>query len=438
MPITQPQQPRLQRIIYSLVSVRPHELGALLVSCLYFYLLLCSYYIIRPIGNEMMMLNGVENLQWLLMLTMVAMLAIAPLFGWLTSRFKTRQFLAYCTLFFVANLGLFFVLFQQQQPSIIVVRSFYVWVNVFNMFVVSLFWSFMNDTFSQAQSRRLFAFIAAGGTAGALSGPIITTLLVERIGLSYLLLISAALLALTILCTVRLLRWDNPDAGLSGSHQQREAPLKGGILDGVALILKSRYLLGIASFIMLFTLVVAFLSIQQIELIEARFSDSAQRTRLFSLVDLVTNVLTLVIQVFFTSRMIAGFGYRNTLMLVPLGLTLGCLLVAVMPLLGILIALEVFRRAGDYAIMKPAREMLFTILGREEKYKAKNFIDTAVLRSGDAFSAWCYTGVKALGGAPAIALIGVALGIAWTAVAFWLGKQYESRSGPAGSVPGAG
>jgi AAA family ATP:ADP antiporter len=418
----------VQRLIYSLVSVRPQELGALLVSCLYFYLLLCSYYIIRPIGNEMMILNGVENLQWLLLLTMGAMLAIAPVFGWLTSRFKTRQFLAYCTLFFVINLLLFYGLFGQQQPSIVVVRSFYVWVNVFNMFVVSLFWSFMNDIFSQAQSKRLFAFIAAGGTAGALSGPIITTLLVERIGLSYLLLISAAILAMTILCTSRLLRWDNPDATLVGSHAQREAPLKGGIFDGVALILKSRYLLGVAVFILLFTLVVAFLSIQQIELIQTKFSDSAQRTRLFSMIDLVTNVLTLLIQIFLTSRIIAGFGYRNTLMLVPLGLTCGCLLVAVYPLLGLLIALEIFRRAGDYAIMKPAREMLFTILGREEKYKAKNFIDTAVLRSGDAFSAWCYSGVKALGGAPAVALVGVALGVAWTAVAFWLGQKYENRS----------
>ncbi len=425
---TKPQQSPVQRLTYSLVSVRPRELGALLLSCLYFYLLLCSYYIIRPIGNEMMILNGVENLQWLLLLTMGAMLAIAPVFGWLTSRFKTRQFLAYCSLFFVVNLLLFFVLFGQQQPSMMVVRSFYVWVNVFNMFVVSLFWSFMNDIFSQAQSKRLFAFIAAGGTAGALSGPIITTLLVERIGLSYLLLIAAAILALTILCAFRLLRWNNPDASLDGSHLQREAPLKGGIFDGIALIFKSRYLLGIAVFILLFTLVVAFLSIQQIELIEAKFSDSAQRTRLFSMIDLVTNVLTLVIQVFFTSRLIAGFGYRNTLMLVPLGLSCGCILVAVQPLLGILIALEVLRRAGDYAIMKPAREMLFTILGREEKYKAKNFIDTAVLRSGDAFSAWCYSGVKALGGAPAVALVGVALGIAWTAVAYWLGQRYEIRS----------
>jgi AAA family ATP:ADP antiporter len=416
-------------IINKLVNSRPHEMGALLMSWLYFYLLLCAYYIIRPIRNEMMIQNGVENIQWLLLLTMVAMLAIAPIFGWLTSRFKTRQFLSYCTLFFAANLVGFFFLFNQPERGIGVTRGFYVWVSVFNMFIVSLFWSFMNDIFSQAQSKRLFAFIAAGGTAGALTGPAITTLLVERSGLASLLLISAIILSLTTLCIVSLLRWNNPDAAFSGHAHDKEESLKGGILDGVTLILGSPYLLGVCAFIVLFTLLATFLSIQQAEFIEHMFTDPAQRTKLFSQVDLATNVLTLLFQLFLTSRLINNFGFRNTLLIVPVGLTLGFAVIAAAPLISVMIGLQIFRRAGDYAIMKPAREMLFTILGRKEKYKAKNFIDTAILRSGDTLSAWLYSVLKALGaGSYGIALIGVGIGVLWSAVAFWLGNRYQNQS----------
>jgi AAA family ATP:ADP antiporter len=423
-------------LLSRLVSARPHEIGALLLSCLYFYLLLCAYYIIRPIRNEMLIENGVDNLQWLLLLTMGVMLVIAPLFGWLTSNFKARQFLSYSTLFFVACLLVFFVLFNQPERPIAVTRSFYVWVNVFNMFVVSLFWSFMNDIYSQAQSKRLFAFIAAGGTAGALTGPMITTLLVERIGLSYLLLISAAILSLTIVCSRALLRWHNPDAAQAGPEQAREEPLEGGIFDGITLILKSPYLIGICGFILLFTMLATFLAIQQAELIETLFTDSAQRTKLFAQVDFVTNVLTLFLQLFLTSRIIATLGFRNTLMLLPIGLTLGTAVLAVEPLIAVFIGLEIFRRVGDYAIMKPAREMLFTILGREEKYKAKNFIDTAILRSGDALSAWLYTGFKVIGTSSyGLALIGVGIGVAWTSVAFWLGARYEKKTAVIGKMP---
>ena len=172
------------------VTVKPQEITALLVSCGYFYLILCAYYIIRPIRSEMAIANGVENIQWLLLLTMLVLLAITPLFGWVTSRFKTRQFLSYCTLFFASHLVLFFFLFNVEQRTPIVTRAFFVWVNVFNMFIVSLFWSFMNDVYSQTQTKRLFAFIAAGGTAGALTGPIITTTLVQQLGLGPLLLLS--------------------------------------------------------------------------------------------------------------------------------------------------------------------------------------------------------------------------------------------------------
>jgi len=392
-----------------IVDVKPNEFFALMTACLYFYLLLCAYYIIRPIRNEMVIQNGVDNIQWLLLFAAIVMILITPCFGWITSRFKTRQFLSYCTLFFAANLLLFFILFnnglsgnQTGQP-IWVTRSFYVWVNVFNMFIISLFWSFMNDVFSKEQSRRLFAFVGAGGTAGALTGPLITTLLVERVGLGYLLLISAVILSLTIVCIYRLSRWSNvSNDGVETNKHNDNSSLKGGVFDGILLTLRSPYLLGVCAFVVVFAVMSTFLSIQLAETIERLFDDSTQRTKLFSQADLATNVLTLLFQISITSKLIKWIGYRSTLMLLPIGLTCGFLLIGFVPILAVMIGLSIFNRAGKYAVLNPTSEMLFTILSREEKYKAKNFIDT---------------------------MLGAALGTTWIAVSYWLSGQYLRRSG---------
>lgn len=421
------------------VSVRPGELRALLTSCLYFYLVLCAYYIFRPIRNEMTIANGVENIQWLFMLGMLVLFAIMPIFGWLTGRYKTRQFMAYCTLFFAANLVIFFFLFNVEQRPLWVSRAFFVWVNVFNMFIVSLFWSFMNDVYSRAQSKRLFAFIAAGGTAGAISGPIITTLLVDTFGLSYLLLISAAVLSCSLFCINWLLRWDNEEFDEQAeqttakiAHQPKDAALAGSAFDGLLLILKSPYLLGICLFIALYAISITFVTIQQAEAIANWLTDPIERTKLFAQIDFAANFIALLLQLVVTSNLIRWFGYRATLMLIPVGITLGFALVASMPIMAMMIGLQVFRRSGDYAIMKPTREMLFSVVSREEKYKAKNFIDTAILRTGDTASSWLYTGAKALGAAgTTIPAIGVVLGMAWCAVAWWLGTQFNHKSAPA-------
>ena len=422
---------KLLNIISRFVSVRPRELLALLASCAYFYLLLCAYYIIRPIRDEMVIANGVANIQWLMLLTMLVLLLITPVFGWITTRFRTRQFLSYCTLFFAANLVVFFFLFDVTERSPLVTRAFFIWVNVFNMFIVSLFWSFMNDVFSRQQAKRLFAFIAAGGTAGALTGPLITTTLVQAIGLSYLLLISATVLSCTAICISWLSRWQNEDYALhsSAGHQIKNKALRGGIWGGFSLILKSPYLLGICAFIILYAASITFVQIRQAELIEAAYSDPASRTKLFSQIDFAVNALALLFQLFLTSQLIRWIGYRASLLLVPLGITLGFGLMAVSPVLAVMIGVEVFRRAGDYAIMKPTREMLFSVVSREEKYKAKNFIDTAILRTGNTTSALAYSGLRSIGIAGAgIAGISLALGAAWCAVSWWLGSQFQRKS----------
>ena len=308
-------------------------------------------------------------------------------------------------------------------------RAFFIWVNVFNMFIVSLFWSFMTDLFSRDQSKRLFAFIAAGGTAGAICGPIITTTLVKTVSLGPLLLISASVLASSVMCISWLIRWNNQDFKNDIAQQTtKNSALKGGVFDAFKLLIKSPYLIGICVFITLYAVSVTFVEIQQAEMIESSFDDPNQRTQLFSSVDLAVNVLALIFQLFLTSRLINKFGFKFALMLVPVGITIGFGLMATVPMLAVMIAIDIFRRSGDYSIMKPAREMLFSVVSREEKYKAKNFIDTAILRGGNAASALAYTGIKTTGVAAAgVAGISLVLGIAWCATAFWLGRQFNKK-----------
>lgn len=421
----------LASTISRVVTVKPNEIKALLVSCLFFFLILCAYYIIRPIRSEMVIANGVDNIQWLMLMTLAVLIAITPLFGWVTTRFRTRQFLSYCTLFFASHLVIFFFLFNVDERSILTTRAFFIWVNAFNMFIVSLFWSFMNDIYSRKQSKRLFAFIAAGGTAGAITGPIITTSLVKLVGLAPLLLISATILGLSVICITWLARWINEgyeDDSNPKITVDRKQALKGGIFDAFLLIAKSPYLIGICIFIGLYAMSITFVEIQQAKIVEQTFNDPTARTRLFSAIDFAVNVIALIFQLFLTSHLIQRAGYRFTLMLVPVGITIGFGLIATMPILAVMIAIDVFRRSGDYAIMKPAREMLFTVLSREEKYKAKNFIDTAILRGGNAASALAYYGVRTSGvTAGGIAGISLILGISWCAIAFWLGGQYNSK-----------
>jgi len=287
----------------------------------------------------------------------------------------------------------------------------------------------MNDVFSRKQTKRLFAFIAAGGTAGAICGPIITTTLVKTVGLAPLLLISASVLASSVICITWLTRWNNQDfIDDPIQNNSKNASLKGGVFDAFKLITKSPYLIGICGFITLYAVSITFVEIQQAEMIESSFSDPNRRTQLFSTVDLSVNVLALIFQLFLTSRLIQWIGYRPALMLVPVGITIGFALMATVPTLAVMIAIDIFRRAGDYSIMKPAREMLFSVVSREEKYKAKNFIDTAILRGGNATSALAYTGVKTAGVAGSgIAGISLALGFAWCATAFWLGGQFNKK-----------
>ncbi|HYQ71135.1 MAG TPA: MFS transporter [Gammaproteobacteria bacterium] len=429
MPSIQPARERLGGYLRGVVNVRQGEVAALLWAFLYFFSLLCSYYIVRPMRDEMGIAGGVDKLQWLFTGTFLVMLAVVPLFGWVSSRFERRRFLPGVYGFFIVNLLLFFLLFKSGITHAWVARAFFIWASVFNLFVVSVFWSFMADIFSNAQARRLFGFIAAGGTAGAVCGPLLTTLLALPLGPANLLPVSAGLLGVAVFCIHRLGAW-HAAVGEGSPPSQEAGPAIGGqVLAGIRLVVRSPYLLGICLLMLLFTTLATFLYFQQAQIVRDSFSDPAQRTAVFAAMDLAVNVLTLGIQVLLTGRLVSWLGLGWTLALIPLLLAAGFLALGLSPVLGVLVVVQVLRRAGNYAIMRPAREMLYVVLGREEKYKAKNFIDTAVYRGGDALSAWAYTGLTTLGlGLSAIALLAVPLSLLWAGIAYRLGQTQTRLS----------
>ena len=418
----------MHRRINRLVTVEPGEMRALFWSFTYFFSLLCSYYIIRPMRDEMGIAGGVDKLQWMFTGTFLVMLAAVPLFGWVARRFPVRRFLPYVYYFFIANLALFFVLFKANATHAYVARAFFIWASVFNLFIVSVFWSFMADVFNNEQARRLFGIIAAGGTAGALTGPILTAALVSRLGPSNMLLISMVFLVVAVFCIHRVIAWNNSADTNSIEAQRspetaRDRPIGGGILAGIRLVFSSSYLAGICLLILLYTTLSTFLYFQQAHIIRSTFDDPASRTAIFAAMDFSVNFLTLLTQLLLTSRIVHRLGLSWALAAIPLLLASGFLLLAMMPTLGILVAVQVLRRAGNYAVMRPAREMLYVVLGKEEKYKAKNFIDTVVYRGGDAVSAWAYAGLKSAGlSLAAIALLAVPLAGLWAWISFKLGR----------------
>jgi AAA family ATP:ADP antiporter len=416
-----------------LVQVEPGELPALLWSFAYFFSLLCGYYVLRPLRDAMGIAGGVEQLHWLFTGTFVAMLAAVPLFGWVTSRYPRRRFVPSVYLFFIANLLLFWALFRAHGEHAGVARAFFVWTSVFNLFVVSVFWSFMADLYTSAQAKRLFGFVAAGGTAGALAGPVIAAALARPLGTGSLLLVTSGFLAFAILCVRRLVAWSGRHGGKPAAEQAAEArPLGGGVLAAIPLVLRSPYLVGIALFMLLFTTASTVLYFQQAQIVRDAFASAEERTAVFAAVDLAVNALTIGVQVLGTSRLVRALGVAWTLALVPLLLGLGFLALGLAPALPVILGVQVLRRAGDYAITRPAREMLYVVLGREEKYKAKSFIDTVVYRGGDAVSAWAYAGLRALGlGLGAIALAAVPVAGLWAWLAYRLGRRQEALASEA-------
>lgn len=405
-----------------LLKTEPDELPALLWAFFYFFCLLCSYYILRPVRDEMGIQGGVDKLQWLFSATFVMMLIAVPCFGFLSARFARQRLIPLVYYFFAANLLLFYLSMQNGTDKIVLARSFFIWVSVFNLFVISIFWSFMADIFSNDQAKRLFGVVAAGGSAGAIVGPLLTTLLVGRIGTANLLLLSIGALLLSTIAVAKLNNW----ARLHGTNQKEAQAIGGSIWAGIKLTFKSPYLIGTSIYLLCLTLLATLIYFEQIRLVADQLKDSAARTRLFAQIDLVVNTLTLLVEIFLTNRLISRFGVALLLMVLPLLNVLGFGALVIAPTLAVLVVFQALRRVVEYALARPVREILFTVVSREEKYKAKNFIDTVIYRGGDAASAWLSSMLKGMGvSLVMVASMAIPLAIGAAAVGWLLGKKQE-------------
>jgi AAA family ATP:ADP antiporter len=405
--------------------VRPEEARAMLWSFAYFFCLLAGYYILRPLRDEMGVAGGVRNLQWLFTATFLVMLAAVPLYGWLVARVPRRRFIPLVYHFFVFNLALFWVLLVLDVERETVARVFFVWISVFVLFAVSVFWSFMADVWSSAQGKRLYGFIAAGGSAGALAGPALTIGLAGTIGAVNLLIVAALLLEAAVFCARRLEAATHVD-----EKQPEAAPTGGGAIDGILMVLRSPYIAGITLWVALLSVAATFLYFEQAAIVAAASDDPAVRTRIFAGVDLAVGLLTIAVQFFATGKLIARFGVGAALALLPLVFAVGFAVLAAVPVLAVVIAFQALQRTANFAISNPAREVLFTVVARDEKYKAKNVIDIVAVRGADAAGGWLFTALRSLGmELRSIPLAALVIAAACLALAAALGRAHERRAG---------
>lgn len=422
------------RLIRRTVDVKEQEFAALLWSAAYFFFVLCAYYVLRPIRDEAGVAGGVENLPWLFTGTLVGMLLVHPIFASLVGRLPRRRFVPLTYRFFILHLGIFFILYKFTDPAkdVWIGRVFFIWGSIFNLFVVSVFWSFMTDIFRSGQSKRLFGMVAVGGTIGAITGSSITSALAGPLGPVNLLLVSALLLELACFASKTLERHEAALAAAADREDIAEAKgssddlIGGSFFDGIKSVVASPYLLGISGLMLFFTISSTFIYFQQADIISQVFGDDrAARTKLFASRDLAVNVLTLLTQLFLTGRVVRWFGIGVALAFVPaLGIA-GFALLGAFPVLSVVLIFDVLRRAANFAIQRPAREALYTVLPRSDKYKAKNFNDTFVYRAGDQIGAWSYPAMGALGlSMSGLSYSMIPLSILWLALALWLGRKY--------------
>src|SRR2546423_194177 len=401
-PFAEPQLGFAYAALNRIVRIDRGEVAASLWSFACFFFVLCGYYVLRPLRDEMGVQGGVENLPWLFSATFAVMLGATPLFGWAAARLPRRRLVPWTYLFFLANVLVFYALFALGVAPPAVARAFFVWASVFNLFAVSLFWSLMVDLFRPQQAARLFGLVSAGGSCGALAGPTLTAWLAAPLGTANLLLLSCGFLGLALVCIYALIRRASVCAATGAPRTSAEPgdSIGGTTWSGIAEIPRSPYLLGIVAYVLLYTVLFGFAYFDLARMVSATYGDSAQRTALFAQMDLAVNVITLLGQLLVVAKLVEKLGVGAALALLPaLGLA-GFVAIGFAPVLAVLIAFQILRRAADYAIARPAREMLFTVLTRDAKYKSKNFIDTVVFRSGDAASGWVYAALKGLGRRP--------------------------------------
>ena len=394
----------------------------------FFFFLLSSYFILRSIRDAVGVAAGTANLPWLFTGTLMATLLVNPAFASLVSRLPVRRFIPIVYRVFATLLIAFAaaVYFSRPAQERFLGPAFWIFISVFSLFVPSVFWGFMADTFFSDQGKRLYGFIGVGGSLGGLFGSSITSLLAKRVGTPVLMLMSVVLLE----CAVQLVRRFPPSFRAETRERETASRSLGGTsLAGITHVLRSPYLLGICLFMLLFTIGTTVLYFQQAEIVGARYADRESRTAFLARIDFYVQLITILAQLFISGRVIKWLGVGMTLAILPIISVIGFGALSVSASLSLFVAFTVLRRAGNYAFANPGREVLFSVIPPEDKYKAKNFIDTFAYRSGDQIGAWSYRLLSGAGLAmSSIALIAVPLSAAWLAVSLWLGRRHTQMA----------
>ena len=397
-----------------LFNLQDDEAGAVGAGFGMFFLLFAGLFMLRPVRETMGVAGGVDNLPWMFTATFVGVLVVLPLFGWVAGKVARRRIL-YWVFGYVALILLGFAAGMAWHPdNAWAARAFYVWYSVFNMLAISVAWSVLVDVFAIGQAKRLFALMAAGASLGGLTGPLLADRLVAPLGHAGLLVLSSAFLAASAFAAAGVQRWRDAHPLSAGEVAQRGRPLGGNPFAGATEVLRSPYLMGIAAFVLLLATVTTFLYLRQAELVDALFPDRTRQTQVFARIEFVVQALSLLAQLFVTGRVAQKLGLGVLLVGVPLVMAAGFLWLALAPTFAVFVVVMVARRAGEYAFVRPGREMLYTAVSPEAKYKAKNFNDTVVYRGADAVSAWVKSMIDMIASHPAIAmLIGAAIAVGW-------------------------
>ena len=423
-------QGTLHAIINKVADVRPYEVRALILAFLCNFVLMASYYLLRPVRDAMATVFGVDQLQNLFTGTLLLTLVCSPIFAWLTDTFKLSRLLPAVFAFLVVNLGAFYFWFQATPDSRWLAAAFYWWFSVVNLFMVSVFWSLMVDLFTPNQASRLLPAIAGGGSLGAIAGPLVAAVFVKGLGVSGVLLMAAAGLVGVIVLVSRVIREKRrlQDANEEAQSSSMDRKLHGSFLDGFRVLLTSSYQINQALFILLMTWIATIGYFLQTDLIAKAFADVASRTQALADIDLAVNICSAIVSIFGLSRLITRFGVTGSLILNPILMAISFVLMVFSPTLLMLQAMQALRRVTQYAIARPTREICFTVVEQENRYKTKNIIDVVVYRLGDLSSAWMQAGLRALGmGLNGTLGVGVLASGIWAISAWTLGRQYEQR-----------
>ncbi|MDO9329675.1 MAG: MFS transporter [Pseudomonas sp.] len=407
------------------LDVQPGERTALMLGFSFHFCVLASYYLVRPLRDALGLEGGADKLQWLFTATFVVMLLMVPVFGALASRLPATRFVPLIYRVIAASMLVFGVLIANRIAPVAVGRVFFVWISIYNLFIVSIFWSVLVDRFSSEQGRRLFGFIAAGGTLGTFIGPLLAATMATRLGPVALTVAAALLLEVAVRCYRALL---SRTQSQSGSRLMEDRRMGGSMLAGITLITRSPYLLGLVLFMLLHTSAATLLYFEQGRIVAGSYADVASRTQFFAVVDLIVSALTLIFQLLLTAPLIRLVGVGGALVALPLATIVAFSAMALAPVPATVALAQGLRRAVEFAIVRPAREVLWTVVSREEKYKAKNVIETLVYRGGDAASGWLSVGLTALGaGFGLVALVIVPFAGLWGWLCLWLARHQEKQ-----------